>query len=138
MTIRKDKSFTEILAYRGRIVIFTPSAAVGVKFEQCAERNHAQVVVTRGYPDSYMPLANWQRMHATRTYAVLSCDKMRYVKRDLPATDLVWVGDNGHPEHSPVLRRAFDAAMHARAYGDETRLWHITPDQLLADEDDDL
>lgn len=49
--MRAAKSFTEILDLRGRIVLFTPTAAIGLRFEQQAERNHAQVIHTRGWAD---------------------------------------------------------------------------------------
>lgn len=110
--MRAAQSFTSILAMRGRVVIFTPSASVGLRFEQHAERHHAKVVTTRGWADASGPLHTWGRIHASREYGVLSCDQQRYVKGfRIPCTDLVWVGDFGDPLHVPHLWLAFQKAM---------------------------
>ena len=70
----KAGRFSEILALRGRIVLFSPSALLSVQFEQFAERNHAQVICTRGFADPHVRLGAWHRLHATREFGLLSCD----------------------------------------------------------------
>ena len=125
-------SFTSILALRGRVVIFTPSAVVGVRYERHAERHHAQVVTTRGWADASGPLHAWGRIHAAREYGVLSCDQRRYVTGfRLPCTDLVWVGEMGDPLHVPHLWAAFQQAM-ARSDNqlEPARQWTLAEDAL--------
>ncbi len=128
--MRITKSFTDILALRGRIVIFTNSAPVGLRFEQHAERHHATVITTRGWADAYGPLGAWQRIHTQRDYGVLSCDQQRYVKPEfyLPATDIVWVGDIGDPLHVAHKWAAFQQAMDRG--GSDTRHWLCAEDAL--------
>lgn len=130
--MKAASSFTSILALRGRVVIFTPSAIVGLRFEQHAERHHAQVVTTRGWADATGPLHAWGRIHASREYGVLSCDQQRYVTGfRLPCTDLVWVGDCGDPYHSAYLWSKFQQAMN-RAHGQDepARQWTLAVDAL--------
>lgn len=125
------KSFNDILALRGRIVIFTPNAAIGLKFEQHAERHHAQVVCTRGHADPYIPLGQWSRIHAAREYGVLSCDQRRWVTGvRMPATDLVWVGPMGDPFVETNLWACFSQAMGRVEFGEECRRWTIAGDAL--------
>lgn len=123
-------TFKEILAHRGRVVVFTPNAAVGLTFEQYAERAHAQVICTRGWADPYGPIGLWHRACAAREYAVLSCDQHRYVTGfRIPATDLVWVGNTGSlhvdshifQRYSQAMNRSYDLA----DTGLELRRWAI-------------
>jgi len=105
-------TFRDILAHRGRVVVFTPNSVVGLAFEQMAERHHAQVVCTRGWADSYGPLLAWNRIYAAREYGVLSCDQHRYVHGfHLHATDLVWVGPTGDILHVSHIWRRYQHAM---------------------------
>ncbi len=114
----KAGRFSDILALRGRIVLFSPSVALSLQFEQFAERSHAQVICTRGCPDPYIPLRAWHIIHATREYGLLSCDQRIYPGKAIPATDVVWIGDTGDAMHTPHLWRAFEAAMSCAAAGD--------------------
>lgn len=125
-------SFTSILAMRGRVVIFTPSASVGLRFEQHAERHHAQVVTTRGWADHSGPLHAWGRIHASREYGVLSCDQQRYITgMRIPCTDLVWVGDFGDPVNVPHLWAAFQQGMGRGGQQLEpARQWTLAEDAL--------
>lgn len=127
--ITTNKRFRDVLALRGRIVIFTPNTVVGLKFEQAAERAHAQVIHTRGWADAYGPLGMWHRIHAARDYAVLSCDQHRYVTGfRIPCTDLVWVGPGGD-EHVELW--LYTRRMQALHRGDEfTRQWMLGEDDL--------
>ena len=110
--MRAAKSFTEILDLRGRIVLFTPTAAIGLRFEQQAERDHAQVIHTRGWADPIGPLHAWSRICACRDYGVLSCDQQRYITGfKLECTDLVWVGETGDPVNQAWLWARFSQAM---------------------------
>ena len=129
MTIITNKRFRDVLALRGRIVIFTANALVGLKFEQAAERAHAQVVCTRGWMDALGPLVTWSRLHASREYALLSCDQMRYITGlRIPCTDLVWVGPGGDPNRDSWL---YARRMNALHRGDEfTRQWMLGEDDL--------
>jgi hypothetical protein len=129
------KSFTDILAQRGRIVIFTRNAVIGLRFEQHAERHHAKVVCTRGWADPIGPLGEWNRMHNQRDYGVLSCDQQRYVTgMRLPATDLVWVGPFGDPLNVPHLWGAMNQAMHRANHlellGTQVNKWVLAEDAL--------
>lgn len=129
MTITTNKRFRDVLALRGRIVIFTPNALVGLKFEQAAERAHAQVVHTRGWADAYGPLGLWNRIHNSRDYAVLSCDQQRYVEGyKVHGTDYVWVGPTGDPDVEVFLHTRCQKALHL---GDEfARAWVLGEDDL--------
>lgn len=110
--MKAAKSFTEILALRGRILLFSPNADVSLRFEQHAERQHAQVICTRGTEDPSVPLRRWHLIHNTREFGMLSCDQHRYVYRiPIPATDIVWIGETGHPDHWPGVWLRFCAAM---------------------------
>lgn len=129
------KSFKDILALRGRVVIFTASAAIGLRFEQCAERNHAAVVATRGWADFTIPLGQWSAVHRNREYGVLSCDQRTFVTGfRLPATDLVWVGDIGDPVNCDwrwaSVQQAMARAAHLENEGQIVRKWLIAEDAL--------
>lgn len=115
-------NFKEILAMRGRIVVFTATHPVGLLVERLAERHHAQVVCTRGWADIYGPLLQWNRVNQAREYGVLSCDQRTYLNGiQLPGTDYVWVGNCfDTPEILSRYRRAADMAMDHQA-----RLWTI-------------
>ncbi len=120
-------SFSDILALRGRVIVFTPSAPVGLRFEQFAERHHATVVCTRGWADIYGPLLQWTRIHHAREYGVLSCDQTTYFNGvQLPATDYVWVG-NCFDTPTQVMRHQKAAQM---ALDHEARLWTIAETAL--------
>ena len=123
--MRAAKSFKEVLDLRGRIVLFTPTAAVGLRLEQQAERSHAQVIHTRGWADPIGPLHAWSRIHACRDYGVLSCDQMRYIHGfKLECTDIVWVGETGDPVHQAWLWARFSQAMsRGIEREDPPRLW---------------
>lgn len=124
------KTFRDVLALRGRIVIFTPNAVVGLRFEQAAERAHAQVVCTRGWADPYGPLGLWNRIHNSRDYAVLSCDQKRYVEglTRMPGTDFVWVGPTGDPDVEVWLYSRCQKALHL---GDEfARAWVLGEEDI--------
>lgn len=117
-------SFREVLDLRGRILLFTPNALVGLRFEQMAERHHAQVVHTRGWLDKWGPLGIWQRIHASRDYAVLSCDQKTYITGvRIPATDVVWVGPMGDPRFEESLWARFSQAMGRPGDDPNVRLW---------------
>jgi hypothetical protein len=122
-------TFRDILAHRGRIVVFTPNAVVALAFEQMAERQHAQVVCTRGWADPYGPLLAWNRIYAAREYGVLSCDQKRYIEGyKIHATDLVWVGNPGDPDVEVWL---YTRRMKALHLGDEhARQWMIGEQDL--------
>ncbi len=124
--MRAATTFKEILDQRGRILLFTPNAIVGLRFEQAAERASTPVIHTRGWADVYGPLALWHRIHASREVGLLSCDQHRYVmevKREIPATDVVWVGAMGHPLNEPMLWLRFSTAMGKAGHSPEVRLW---------------
>lgn len=122
----------EILAYRGRVVIFTPTAELGLKAEQLAERHHAQVITTRGWADPYGPLSTWQRMHSAREYALLSCNQTTYTTGyKLPCTDLVWVGDTGDQLHTAHLWQRFNQCMATGFNLDiDPRKWLVSPNGI--------
>ncbi len=130
------KTFTEILASRGRVVLFTPNATVGLRFEQVALRNSMPVIHTRGWADPYGPLGEWARVHTARDRGVLSCDQHRYVTgMKIPATDLVWVGPIGTPNgpESHLFHRYLQAmarAEHLEFMGTTINKWLLTEDQL--------
>lgn len=121
----------EILAHRGRIVVFTPSATLGLKVEQVAERNHAIVICARGQADPYIPVSAWHRVCNARDYGVFSCDQVAWVTGvRLPATDLVWVGETGlerGPDHLAVRYRQ---AMNRAAGSLDIRTWAIREEDL--------
>lgn len=124
--MRAAQSFNEILALRGRIALFTPSAAVALPFEQAAARVFAQIVSTRGVPDKYGPLSAWTRLHASREFALFSLDQSTWVHGvRFPATDLVWVGEMGHPKNAPHIWIRFSNAMHRVPPELEPRQWAI-------------
>ena len=124
-------SFTEVLKARGRIVIFTPSAIVGLRFEQHAERNNAQVVCTRGWADKFGPISAWNRIHASREFGVLSCDQQRYMNATtLYGTDFVWVGETGHPRNLPHLWSAFSNSMSRGDPLNPPNLWLLSENAL--------
>lgn len=126
--------FRDILALRGRIVIFTPNATVGLTFEQAAERAYAQVITTRGWADHYAPLNLWRRIHSSREYGVLSCDQQRYIGVNLviPATDFVWVGPTGdHFNETHLFNRYQQAMLLAhQQHADSARQWTLGVDDL--------
>lgn len=129
------KTFTDILALRGRVVIFTPNAPVGLRFEQHAERHHAQVITTRGWADRLAPMAIWQRLHVNREYGLLSCDQHTYVTGiRIHATDLVWVGSVGDGVNELSLAARYQQAMrraaHLEAMGHHVRKWCIGENDL--------
>ncbi len=130
--MRAARSFTEVLDLRGRIVLFTPTAAIGLRLEQLAERHHAQVVTTRGWADAIGPLHTWSRIHTCREYGVLSCDQVRYIHGfKLEATDLVWVGETGDPVHQAWLWARFSQAMsRGIEREDPPRLWVLAEGSL--------
>jgi hypothetical protein len=124
-------SFTEVLRQRGRIVIFTPSATVGLRFEQHAERHHAQVVTTRGWADRFGPISTWNRIHDSGEFGVLSCDQQRYMNATtLKGTDFVWVGETGHPLNLPYLWAAFSNSMSRGDPLNPPNLWLLAEDAL--------
>lgn len=111
--MKAAKSFTDVLAYRGRILLFTPNAAIGLRLEKQAEYHHAQVICTRGWADASAPLHAWSRIAAAREYGVLSCDQHRYVQGvRIACTDIVWVGDTGDVLHTGHIFARFTQAMH--------------------------
>lgn len=129
------KTFTDILALRGRVVIFTPNAPVGLRFEQHAERHHAQVITTRGWADRLAPMSIWQRLHVNREYGLLSCDQHTYTHRiHIPATDLVWVGSVGDAVNEIALSERYHQAMsrasHLEIMGHQVRKWLIGENDL--------
>lgn len=130
--MRSATSFRSILALRGRIVLFTATAPVGLIFEQVAERDHAKVIHSRGWADSYGPVGEWHKLHHSREYGVFSADQQRYVGDiPLPATDLVWVGETGNPHTEPHLWQRFSQAMSKDISALEPpRLWLISEDAL--------
>jgi hypothetical protein len=110
--------------------LFTPTASIGLRFEQLAERQHAQVIHTRGWADSFGPISLWQRIHDTREYGVLSCDQQRYVLgMKIMCTDIAWVGSTGDPVKEPHLWTRFSQAM-SRGIDSEDppRLWMLPED----------
>jgi len=117
----------DILAHRGRVVVFTSSASLGLKIEQLAERHHAQVVCTRGWADIYGPLLQWNRIHLAREYGLLSCDQRTYLNGiQLPGTDYVWIGNCfDHPEQLLRYNKAGQMSM-----DHEARFWTIGEDAL--------
>ena len=124
-------SFTQVLAHRGRVLLFTSRADIGLRFEQLAERQHARVIHTRGWADIFAPVTIWRHIHDTRDYGVFSCDQQRYVLEsfDLPATDLVWVGGTGDPVKEPQLWLRFSNAMSRGINSDNPpRLWLLPED----------
>ena len=123
-------SFKDILDLRGRIVIFTASASVGLKFEQMAERHHAQVVTIRGWADKSAPLYAWRRLHDTREFGLLSLTQANVAGFRVHATDLVWVGDMGHPRDTPHTWLSFSQAMGRAHPEDDARLWTLNEDAL--------
>lgn len=119
--------FREILDLRGRIVLFTQSASVGLRFEQYAERHHARVVCTRGWADIYGPLLEWTRIHHAREHGVLSCDQVRYLNGvQVQGTDYVWVG--ACFDHPLQLQRYNRAAQMAFDYS--ARIWTLGEEDL--------
>lgn len=124
------KSFTEILALRGRIVLFTASAAVALPLEQVAERQYFQIVTVRGWADIYGPISQWRRLHDSREHGLISCDIRSFGPGvRLPATDVVWVGETGDVLHVPHLWQLFTQAMARSDTIDETiavRKWLLS------------
>ena len=109
---RRRNQLQEVLALRGRIILVAPSAAVAIRFESVAAWNHAKIVQTRGIEDSFTPLSEWRRIWNIGEYAVLSCDQYRYVDGpQIPATDIVWIGETGHPYNTPHIWLRFCQAM---------------------------
>lgn len=119
-------TFRDILAHRGRIVLFTPSASVALPFELAAERIFATVICMRGQADPYIPISAWNRVCASREYGLLSLGQITHSHGlHVPATDLVWVGPNdGYLEvhYKQAMRRAGDHP--------DLRRWHIGRDDL--------
>lgn len=127
--MKAANSFKEVLDRRGRIVIFTPSASVGLRFERMAERYGAQVVTTRGWADRYGPISTWNRIHQSREFGVLSCCQTRYTQSVmLHGTDFVWVGETGHPERMPHLWLAFSQSMSRGDTDNPPHLWLLHED----------
>jgi hypothetical protein len=113
------------------VLLFTSRADIGLRFEQLAERQHARVIHTRGWADTFAPVSIWRHIHDTRDYGVFSCDQQRYVLEsfDLPATDLVWVGCTGDPVKEPQLWLRFSNAMSRGINSDNPpRLWLLPED----------
>lgn len=132
-------SFSEILALKGRIVIFTGTAEIGLKFEQAAERSGATVICTRGWADKVAPLAPWMRLHSCREHGVLSCNQQTYITGfKLPATDLVWVGDTGRVGDMTWARmqQAFNRAAHIEEAGEIVRKWVCSPNAIYPPRDE--
>lgn len=124
--MKAAQSFNDILALRGRIAVFTPTAALGLKCEEAAARQYAQVIVTRGIVDKYTPMVAWKRIHASREFGLLSLDQHGWVSgRNFPATDLVWVGEMGHPKDAPHIWIRFSQAMNRATLECNARLWTI-------------
>lgn len=127
--MKAAKSFKEILDHRGRIVLFTPSASLGLRFEQEAERAYAVVVSTRGWADRYAPLSAWNRLHQCREFGLLSCDQKTYANgTTLHGTDFVWVGDAGHPLQRPHIWLAFSHCMNRGDQLEPPTLWLLPED----------
>lgn len=124
------RSFVEVLAHRGRVILFTSSSATSLRFELLAERHHARVVHSRAWADAYGPVSIWRHMHDTREYGVLSCDQHRYVDGFvLPCTDIAWVGITGDPVKEPGLWERFSRAMSRGIDSDNPpRLWLLPED----------
>ena len=124
------RTFLDVLALRGRVVLFTAAETTASRFEQLAERHHARVIHTRSWADPFGPLASWRQIHEARDYGVLSCDQYSYVNGyELPCTDLVWVGYTGDPVKAPDLWHRFSHAM-SRGIDSDTppRLWLLPED----------
>lgn len=85
-------NFTEILAQRGRVLVFTPTAAISLPLEAMAERAHMAVVMTRGWADKYAPLLYWGRICKAREPGAIFMDQVTYTKNPLACTDVVWIG----------------------------------------------
>lgn len=127
--MRAATSFTEILNRRGRIVLFTPSAIIGLRLEQMAERAHAQVVHTRGWADRFGPLGVWNRIHQSREFGLLSCNQATYVNATvLRGTDFVWVGETGDPMRAPYTWGCFSQCMSRGDPTDPPMLWLLPED----------
>lgn len=127
--MRAAQSFKEILDLRGRIAVFAPSAQISLLCEQAVERLHGHVVITRGHVDKYGPMSRWRQVHACREFGLLSIDQRSSWVTGLqfPATDLVWIGEMGHPKDSPALWLRFSHAMSRAATCDEpARLWALS------------
>jgi hypothetical protein len=126
--------FKDILARRGQVIIFTGPAKVGLSFEQSAERQHANVVCTRGWADIYGPLHSWTRIVQNNEYGVLSCDQFTYLRGvQLKATDYVWVGNcfENPEQHARYLRAANMANDHRDPYAQRPVLfWTIGEEDL--------
>lgn len=124
------RTFLDVLAHRGRVLLFTPLQATAEKFEQLAERHHARVIYTRGWADPFAPLAPWLQIHKERDYGVFSCDQHRYVcGYELPCTDVVWVGCTGDPVKAPDLWHRFSHAMSREIETEKPpRLWILPED----------
>lgn len=85
-------SFPEILAFRGRILLYTPSAVIAGPFEEAARVRHAELVVTRGVPDKFIPVSRWQHVCGGREFGLFSTDQRSYTTGvRLGCTDIVWV-----------------------------------------------
>ncbi len=129
------ETLSDILALRGRVVVFTASAPVGLQCERLAERYHATVICTRGWADRLAPLALWQRLHVNREPGLLSCNQHTYVTGlRIPATDLVWVGSDGVSEGEIGLTARYQQAMgradHLEEMGLHVRKWRLNEDQV--------
>lgn len=119
-------TFRDILAHRGRIVLFTPSASVALPFELAAERIFATVICMRGQADPYIPISAWNRVHATRQHGLLSLSQMVHSRGILvPATDIVWVGPKDHH-----LEELYHRAMQRAGDDPDLRRWHIGRDDV--------
>jgi hypothetical protein len=124
------KTFRQILSYKGRIVLFTANAAIGLRHERVAERHSVPVIHTRGWADPYGPLGTWSRLHASREPGMLSCDQMRYTRGYvIQATDLVWVGSTGDEQIERGLRLRYEAAMRV-CQTEDVRRWVLKEDEL--------
>lgn len=124
-------SFLQVLAQRGRVLLFTSTAATGLRFEQFAERHHARVIHTRAWADPFGPVCAWRQIHDTRDCGVFSCDQERYVMTtfNLPCTDLAWVGCTGDPVKAPALWQRFSQAMSRGIDSNNPpRLWILPED----------
>lgn len=128
--MRSAKSFSEVLGLGGRIVLFTASAGVALRFEQHCDRHHVRVICTRGLADHYVAMSEWHRIHATREHALLSCDQRHYPRAAMPATDLIWIGETGDLQHVPHVWRSFLLAMSCSISYEPVRKWLLDEDSL--------
>lgn len=129
--MKAARSFKEVLDKRGRIVLFTATATIGLRLEQEAERNHAQVVSTRGWADKWGPMGQWGRIHRCREFGLLSCNQATYTGAKLIfGTDFVWVGETGDPMRAPFTWGCFSQCMSKGDPENPPRLWLLHEDAV--------